>query len=93
MPQGLIPLLTVDVWEHAYYLDYQNLRTNYVNELINKILNWDFAVKNLSVTYAYNIDNQNRGAGYVKTIFNKIQNWGFVVKILSPRSPAKTETK
>ncbi len=48
LPQGLIPLLTIDVWEHAYYLDYQNLRTNYVKALLDKILNWDFAVNNLS---------------------------------------------
>ena len=36
---GLLPLLTVDVWEHAYYLDYKNLRVDYLKE-IWKIINW-----------------------------------------------------
>jgi Fe-Mn family superoxide dismutase len=43
----LKPLLTIDVWEHAYYLDYQNKRADYVNAVIDKLLNWEFAAKNL----------------------------------------------
>jgi len=47
MTQRLNPLLTVDVWEHAYYLDYQNKRVDYVDAVLDKLLNWEFAVKNL----------------------------------------------
>ncbi len=46
--QGLKPLLTIDVWEHAYYLDYQNKRVDYVNALIAKLANWEFAAQNLA---------------------------------------------
>jgi Fe-Mn family superoxide dismutase len=45
--KGLKALLTIDVWEHAYYLDYKNLRADYVNAIIGKLLNWDFAANNL----------------------------------------------
>jgi superoxide dismutase, Fe-Mn family len=41
------PLITIDVWEHAYYLDYQNRRADYVKAFIEKLINWDFAEKNL----------------------------------------------
>jgi superoxide dismutase, Fe-Mn family len=47
LTKGQVPLLTVDVWEHAYYLDYQNKRADYVNAVIDKLLNWDFAAANL----------------------------------------------
>jgi len=46
--KGLTPLLTVDVWEHAYYLDYQNGRKVYVTALVEKLLNWEFANHNLA---------------------------------------------
>ena len=41
------PLITIDVWEHAYYLDYMNRRADYIKAFIEKLLNWDFAEKNL----------------------------------------------
>ena len=46
--KGQKPLLTIDVWEHAYYLDYQNRRPDYVNAVIDKLLNCDFAAENLA---------------------------------------------
>ena len=41
------PLLTCDVWEHAYYIDYQNRRPDYVQTFLDHLINWDFALKNL----------------------------------------------
>ena len=46
--KGQKPLLTIDVWEHAYYLDHQNKRAAYVDAVIDKLLNWDFAAENLA---------------------------------------------
>jgi superoxide dismutase, Fe-Mn family len=43
---GVKPLLTVDVWEHAYYLDYQNGRGNYLDAFINNLINWEFVNSN-----------------------------------------------
>ena len=43
----LTPLVTIDVWEHAYYLDYQNRRDTYVEAILDHLLNWDFIAANI----------------------------------------------
>jgi Fe-Mn family superoxide dismutase len=44
---GMVPLLTLDVWEHAYYIDYRNARPAYLEAVTSKIINWDFVAQNL----------------------------------------------
>lgn len=44
---GATPLLLIDVWEHAYYIDYRNARPNYADAVLKKALNWEFAAQNL----------------------------------------------
>ena len=50
--KGLTPLLTIDVWEHAYYLDYENRRPEFVDAVIDRLLNWDFAGEQLDTAQA-----------------------------------------
>ena len=45
--EGKTALLTVDVWEHAYYLDYQNLRPKFVETVFDNLVNWDFVARQL----------------------------------------------
>ena len=48
LTKGATPILTLDVWEHAYYVDYENRRPEFVKAVIEKLLNWDFAAKQLA---------------------------------------------
>jgi len=52
LQRDLMPLLTIDVWEHAYYLDYRNERKRYVEAFLDHLLNWDFAASNLTLAPA-----------------------------------------
>jgi Fe-Mn family superoxide dismutase len=48
LTQRVKPLLAIDVWEHAYYLDHQNRRADYVKGVLDKLMNWDFVAENLA---------------------------------------------
>lgn len=55
MTSGQTPLLTIDLWEHAYYLDYQNKREEFLTAVVDSLLNWEFAAANFQAAR-----NQNR---------------------------------
>jgi Fe-Mn family superoxide dismutase len=45
--EGMVPLFTLDVWEHAYYIDYRNERPRFASSVLANIVNWDFVAQNL----------------------------------------------
>lgn len=45
--EGMVPLFTLDVWEHAYYIDYRNERPKFVSSVLSNIVNWEFVARNL----------------------------------------------
>ena len=56
---GMVPLLTIDVWEHAYYIDYRNERPRFVKSVLENIVNWDFVAQNLD---GKGLDRADQGA-------------------------------
>ncbi len=46
---GMQPILALDVWEHAYYLDYQNRRADFIDSFLERMVNWDFVLENLKM--------------------------------------------
>jgi Fe-Mn family superoxide dismutase len=59
---GMKPLLTIDVWEHAYYIDYRNERPKYVEAVLNRAINWDFVAQNLDGRGVERADQEPVGA-------------------------------
>ena len=52
LTDAVTPILTLDVWEHAYYLDYQNKRDAYIDSFLSDLINWDFAAQNFEADQA-----------------------------------------
>ena len=55
---GMVPLLTLDLWEHAYYVDYRNERPRYAETVLSQIINWEFAGRNLDGEGAARADQE-----------------------------------
>jgi Fe-Mn family superoxide dismutase len=55
---GMVPLFTLDVWEHAYYIDYRNERPRYAESVLGRIVNWDFVEQNLDGQGASRADQE-----------------------------------
>jgi Fe-Mn family superoxide dismutase len=60
---GMTPLLTIDVWEHAYYIDYRNARPDYVDALLKRAINWEFVAQNLDGRGVERADQEPAMAG------------------------------
>ena len=63
LQRNLVPLLTLDVWEHAYYLDYKNERPRYVQKFLDHLLNWDFVATNLTLAPPVHDEDEIHGEG------------------------------
>ena len=60
--EGMVPLFTLDVWEHAYYIDYRNERPKFVSSVLKNIINWDFIGQNLDGRGAARADQEGSSA-------------------------------
>ena len=60
--EGMVPLFTLDVWEHAYYIDYRNERPKFVTSVLTNIVNWDFVARNLDGKGADRADQESAEA-------------------------------
>ena len=58
--EGMVPLFTLDVWEHAYYIDYRNERPRFATSVLTNIVNWDFVAQNLD---GQGFERANQGEG------------------------------
>jgi len=56
--EGMVPLFTLDVWEHAYYIDYRNERPKFADAVLKNIVNWDFVAENLDEKGVSRADQQ-----------------------------------
>ena len=63
--EGMVPLFTLDVWEHAYYIDYRNERPRFADSVLGNIVNWEFVAENLDGKGASRADQEPAGAGAV----------------------------
>jgi superoxide dismutase, Fe-Mn family len=61
--RNLVPLLTLDVWEHAYYVDYRNERARYVESFLDHLLHWEFVATNLTLAPPANDEREMHGEG------------------------------
>jgi Fe-Mn family superoxide dismutase len=57
--EGMKPLLTLDVWEHAYYIDYRNARASFADAVLNNLVNWEFVAQNLDGKGEQRADQQS----------------------------------
>jgi Fe-Mn family superoxide dismutase len=57
--EGMKPLFTLDVWEHAYYIDYRNVRADFAEKVLANIVNWDFVAQNLDGAGETRADQQS----------------------------------
>ena len=64
---GMVPLFTLDVWEHAYYIDYRNERPRFVTSVLSNIVNWDFVAQNLDANGADRANQEGEAARQPET--------------------------